>query len=129
VGILLKGLTVKDNQAYIYGNTSTNTVYYKNMATGIETTLTTFPLVYKLQFDNNNTYLSDGVNVFKNNAQIYTSSFFSFYLDFIALNDNVYILKREGDFGTFDALYVNDINVFQIFVSQGRFNTITVIQN
>lgn len=129
IGLLLKGITVKDNQAYIYGNTSANTVYYKNMATGIETTLTAFPLVYKLQFDNNNTYLSDGVNIFKNNAQIYTSSWFSYYVDFIALNDNVYILKREGDFGTFDALYINDVNVFQIFISQGRFNTITVIQN
>lgn len=129
IGLLLKGITVKDNQAYIYGNTSANTVYYKNMATGIETTLTAFPLVYKLQFDNNNTYLSDVVNIFKNNTQIYTSSFFSFYLDFIALNDNVYILKREGDFGTFDALYINDVNVFQIFISQGKFNAITVIQN
>ena len=130
VGILLKGLTVKDNQAYVYGtNTSTNTVYYKNMTTGIETTLTTIPLVDKLQFDNNITYVADGVNIFKNNTQIYTSSVFSYYVDFIALNDNVYILKREGDFGTFDALYINDVNVFQIFISQGRFNTITVIQN
>ena len=73
--------------------------------------------------------MADGVNIFKNNTQIYTSSFFSYYVDFVALNDNVYILKREGDFGTFDALYINGVNVFQIFISQGRFNTITVIQN
>ena len=130
VGDLLKDITVKDNQVYVYGtNTSTNTGFYKNMATGVETTLTTIPSVFKLLFDNNNTFVADGVNIFKNNTQIYSSSFFSFYLDFIALNNNVYILKREGDFGTFDAVYINDINVFQIFVDQGRFNALTVVQN
>ena len=130
VGDLLKDITVKENQVYVYGtNTSTNTGFYKNMATGVETNLTTIPSVYKLLFDNNNTYVADGVNIFKNNTQIYSSSFFSFYIDFIALNNNVYILKREGDFGTFDALYVNDVNVFQIFVDQGKFNALTVVQN
>ncbi len=130
VGDLLKDITVKENQVYVYGtNTSTNTGFYKNMATGVETNLTTIPSVYKLLFDNNNTYVADGVNIFKNNTQIYSSSFFSFYIDFIALNNNVYILKREGDFGTFDALYVNDVNVFQIFVDQGKFNSLTVVQN
>lgn len=130
VGDLLKDITVKENQVYVYGtNTTTNTGFYKNMATGVETNLTTIPSVYKLLFDNNNTYVADGVNIFKNNTQIYSSSFFSFYIDFIALNNNVYILKREGDFGTFDALYVNDVNVFQIFVDQGKFNSLTVVQN
>lgn len=130
VGDLLKDITVKENQVYVYGtNTSTNTGFYKNMATGVETNLTTIPSVYKLLFDNNNTYVADGVNIFKNNTQIYSSSFFSFYIDFIALNNNVYILKREGDFGTFDALYINDINVFQLFVDQGKFNSLTVVQN
>ena len=130
VEILLKDLAVKDNQVYAYGtNTSTNTGFYKNMATGVETTLTTIPSVYKLLFDNNNTYVTDGVNIVKNNIQIYSSSFFSFYIDFIALNNNVYILKREGDFGTFDALYINDVNVFQLFIDQGKFNSVTVVQN
>lgn len=130
VGDLLKDITVKENQVYVYGtNTSTNTGFYKNMATGVETNLTTIPSVYKLLFDNNNTYVADGVNIFKNNTQIYSSSFFSFYIDFIALNNNVYILKREGDFGTFDALYINDVNVFQLFVDQGKFNSLTVVQN
>lgn len=130
VGDLLKDITVKENQVYVYGtNTTTNTGFYKNMATGVETNLTTIPSVYKLLFDNNNTYVADGVNIFKNNTQIYSSSFFSFYIDFIALNNNVYILKREGDFGTFDALYINDINVFQLFVDQGKFNSLTVVQN
>lgn len=130
VGVLSKDITVKENQVYVYGTiTTTNTGFYKNMATGVETTLTTIPSVYKLLFDNNNTYVADGVNIFKNNTQIYSSSFFSFYIDFVALNNNVYILKREGDFGTFDALYVNDVNVFQIFVDQGKFNSLTVVQN
>lgn len=130
VGVLLKDITVKENQAYVYGTiTSSNTGFYKNMATGDETTLTTIPYVFKLLFDDNNTYIADGVNIFKNNTQIYSSSFFSFYLDFIALNDNVYILKREGDFGTLDALYINDINVFQIFGNQGKFNSLAVVQN
>jgi len=130
VGVLSKDITVKENQVYVYGTiTTTNTGFYKNMATGVETTLTTIPSVYKLLFDNNNTYVADGVNIFKNNTQIYSSSFFSFYIDFIALNNNVYILKREGDIGTFDALYVNDVNVFQIFVDQGKFNALTVVQN
>jgi hypothetical protein len=130
VGILLKGLAVNDNQVYVYGtNTTTNTGFYKNMDTGVETTLTTIPSVEKLFFDNNNTYVTDGVNIFKNNTQIYSSSWFSFYIDFIALNNNVYILKREGDFGTLDALYINDINVLQLFVDQGKFNALTVVQN
>lgn len=130
IGTILKDLTLKDNQVYVYGrNTPTNTGFYKNMGTGAETTLTTIPSVDKLIFDNNNTYVADGVNIFKNNTQIYSSSIFSFYIDFIALNNNVYILKREGDFGTFDALYVNDVNVFQIFVDQGKFNSLTVVQN
>lgn len=130
VGVLLNDITVKDNQVYVYGKiTTTNTGFYKNMATGVETTLTTIPSVEKLFFDNNNTYITDGVNIFKNNTQIYSSSWFSFYIDFIALNNNVYILKREGDFGTFDAVYINDINVFQIFVDQGKFNALTVVQN
>ena len=52
-----------------------------------------------------------------------------FIFGYVNLNNNVYILKREGDFGTFDALYVNDVNVFQIFVDQGKFNALTVVQN
>jgi hypothetical protein len=130
LGILLKGLTVKDNQVYVYGtNTSTNTGFYKNMDTGVETTLTTIPSVVKLFFDNNNIYVAEGVNIFKNNTQIYSSSFFSYYTDYIALNNNVYILKREGDFATFDSLYINDVNVLQLFVDQGKFNALTVDQN
>jgi hypothetical protein len=130
VGVLLEGITKKNNEIYIYGtNQTSNTAYYRNLITSIETNLTTISTIVKLIFDNNNIFIADGSNIFKNNSQVYSSTFFSFYIDFTVLNDNVFILKREGDFGTYDALYINDVNVFQLFVNQGKFNSLTVVEN
>jgi hypothetical protein len=130
VGVLLKDITVKDNQVYVYGtNYTTSSVYYKNLTTGIESNITSISTAFKLLFDNDNLYISDGVNIYKNNGVIYSSSFFSFYIDFVVLNDHKYILKREGDFGTTDILYINDVNTLQIFISEGKFNTVSVVQN
>ncbi|WP_396165676.1 hypothetical protein [Flavobacterium sp.] len=130
VGVLLKDITVKDNQVYVYGtNYTTNSVYYKNLTTGTESNITSISNAFKLLFDNDNLYISDGSNIYKNNTVINSSSFFSFYKDFVVLNDNKYILKSEGDFGTTDILYINDVNSLQVFISDGKFNTITVVQN
>ena len=79
--------------------------------------------------DNNDIYISNGSTVYKNNEIIYGSSFFSFYVDFQVLDTNVYFLKREGDFGTTDVLYINDVNVLQTFIDIGNFNAVTVVQN
>lgn len=130
VGVLLKDITVKDSQVYVYGtNYTTNSVYYKNLTTGTESNITSISNAFKLLFDNDNLYISDSSNIYKNNTVIYSSSFFSFYIDFVVLNDTKYILKSEGDFGTTDILYINDVNSLQIFISDGKFNTITVVQN
>jgi hypothetical protein len=130
VGVLLNGITVKDNQVYVYGkNNNSSSVYFKNLTTGTESNITSISNAIKLLFDNDNLYISDGVNIFKNNTNFYSSSFFSFYIDFLVLNDNKYILKSEGDFGTTDILYINDVNTLQIFISEGKFNTVSVVQN
>jgi len=130
VGVLLKDITVKDNQVYVYGtNYTTSSVYYKNLTTGTESNITSISTAFKLLFDNDNLYISNGSDIYKNNTVIYSSSFFSFYIDFVVLNDNKYILKSEGDFGTTDILYINDVNTLQIFISEGKFNTVSVVQN
>lgn len=130
VGVLLKDITIKDNQVYVYGtNYTTSSVYYKNLTTGTESNITSISTAFKLLFDNDNLYISNGSDIYKNNSVIYSSSFFSFYKDFVVLNDNKYILKSEGDFGTTDILYINDVNTLQIFISEGKFNTVSVVQN
>ena len=130
VGVILNDITVKDNQVYVYGtNYTTSSVYYKNLTTGTESNITSISTAFKLLFDNDDLYISNGSDIYKNNSVIYSSSFFSFYIDFVVLNDNKYILKSEGDFGTTDILYINDVNTLQIFISEGKFNTVSVVQN
>jgi hypothetical protein len=127
--VRLTDFAIKNNEVYVYGTNHTqNSAYYKNLTTQNETNVLTINRGHKLVFDLSDTYISDGSNVFKNNTIINSSSVFSFYLDFSALNNNVYILKREGDFGTTDVLYINDVNVFEIFIGDGNFNSITVVQ-
>jgi hypothetical protein len=124
-----KGIAIKNHEAYIYGtNHMQNKAYYKNVLTQDETTVNLINEGHKLVFDLSDTYISNGSSVFKNNTIINSSSFFSFYLDFSVLNNNVYILKRVGG-GTTDVLYINDVNVFEIFIGDGNFNSITVVQN
>lgn len=130
--LVLRGITVKNNEVFVYGTkylSSSTVAFIKNISTNVETTFSNIAGIHKMIFDNNNTYISDGSNVFKNNLVLSSSSFFSFYIDFEILDDKLYILKREGDFGTFDTLYIEDVNALQIFVSEGKFNTITVVQN
>lgn len=129
IGKVVYDFTIKNNEIYVYGTDFVqNSVFYKNLSTNLETNN---PLIHrniKLIFDNNDVYISNGSSIYKNNNIIYESSFFSFYIDFTALNENVYILKREGDFGTTDVLYINNINVLQTFIGEGKFNSIAVVQ-
>jgi hypothetical protein len=130
--LVLRGVTIKNNEVFVYGTkylSSSTVAFIKNISTNVETTFSNIAGIHKMIFDNSNTYISDGSNVFKNNLVLSSSSFFSFYIDFEILDDKLYILKREGDFGTSDTLYINDVNALQIFVNEGKFNTVTVVQN
>ena len=57
VGVLLNGITVKDNQVYVYGkNNNSTSVYLKNLTTGTESNIPSISNAIKLLFDNDNLY-------------------------------------------------------------------------
>jgi len=124
------GIALINNNAYIYGeNHVENKAYYKNIFTQNETTVNSITKCQKLVFDLNDIYISDGLNIYKNNNLVFQSTDFSYYKDFTALNGNLYILKAEGDLGGEDVLLINDVNAFSMQSSTGSFNAITIVQN
>lgn len=125
-----KGIAVKNNEVYVYGNNHIqNKAYYKNVFTQDITLLNVTAEGHKLIFDLSDIYISNGSSIYKNNNLIFESTISSYYKDFIALNTNIYILKTEGDLGGQEVLMINEVNAFSIESSIGSFNSITVVQN
>lgn len=134
VGILLKGLAVKDNQVYVYGaNTSTNTGFYKNLATGVETNVG-FPSnddLILLCFDNDNMYYSYNTQIYKNGTLFYelppvVGITFPSIQDFIVLNNNLY--KIIGGLSINQTIDVNG-TIVQTSSSGENFKSLYIVHN
>jgi hypothetical protein len=134
VGILLKGLAVNDNQVYVYGtNTTTNTGFYKNLATGVETNVS-FPGdddLILLCFDNDNMYYSYNTQIYKNGALFYqlptvVGITFPSIQDFFVLNNNLY--KIIGGLSNNQTIDVNGTTV-QTSSSGENFKSLYIVHN
>jgi hypothetical protein len=134
VGILLKGLAVNDNQVYVYGtNTTTNTGFYKNLATGVETNVG-FPGdddLILLCFDNDNMYYSYNTQIYKNGALFYqlptvVGITFPSIQDFFVLNNNLY--KIIGGLSNNQTIDVNGTTV-QTSSSGENFKSLYIVHN
>lgn len=128
---ILNGLVVNNNEIYVYG-TLDNAGYYKNISTDSETTLpSVINGITEMLFDNNNMYYSGGSNgIYKNGAPFNESQIlFGGIMDFKILNDNVYKITQEGDFGFISYLTINGVETLQIPNSDGVFLSLFVVQN
>lgn len=91
----LKDFSVNNNEVYVCGG-KTNGIngYYKNISTGTETILSNLNFVSKLEFDMNNSYLSNSEEIYKNTTLIHTVPFATNNIfDFKVLNNNLYIIE------------------------------------
>ena len=128
----LKGIAFKSNDVYVYsGDFNEEGTYYKNIMTGEEVSFIPGIQIYKIVFDGNDKYSSDNISINKNNNEIYEVpfSFFDRLTDFEILNNNSYIITKEGNFGTTDHLYINNVDVFNIQSNFSSMNDIAIVQN
>jgi len=128
---ILNGLAVNNNEVYVYG-TLNNAAYYKNISANSETTL---PLITagisKMLFENNNMYYSTGSNNIYKNGTLFNENqiLFGGIMDFKILNNNIYKITQEGDFGFISYLIINGVETMQIPNSDGVFQSLFVVQN
>ena len=135
--ITLEDFAVKDNEVYVYGNNyTTQTGYFKNITTNVETT--TPNTILKMIFELNNTYILNDNSITKNGAATTTAvssngitSYTSYIKDFNVLNGNVYYINNCAPLLglPFCLVGINNTNVFQIDNGSSYFNGITIVQN
>lgn len=127
---ILNGLTVNNNEVYVYG-TLNNIDYYKNINTNSETTFpATVSAISKMLFDNNNLYFTNGASIYKNGT-LYDEGQENggTIMDFKILNNNNYKITQVGITGYISYLTINGIETSQIPDSQGTFLSLFVVQN
>lgn len=127
---ILNGLTVNNNEVYVYG-TLNNRDYYKNINTNSETTFpATISAISKMLFDNNNLYFTNGASIYKNGTMYDEGQENgSIIMDFKILNNNNYKITQVGITGYVSYLTINGIETSQIPDSQGTFLSLFVVQN
>ncbi len=107
----LNGLTIKNNEVYVFGGKTNGTNgYYKNITTGTETILSTSNIISKLEFDMNNDYYSNSQEIYGNNTLIHAvpSNAYNIY-DFSVLNGNLYLIENFDTNGLPKVLKINNI--------------------
>lgn len=127
---ILNGLTVNNNEVYVYG-TLNNRDYYKNINTNSETTFpATVSAISKMLFDNNNLYFTNGSSIYKNGT-IYDEGQANggTIIDFKILNNNNYKITQVGITGYISYLTINGVETSQIADSDGVFLSLFVVQN
>lgn len=127
---ILTGLAADNNTIYTFGSLN-ESGYYKNITTNSETTIpTTTTGITKMDFDNNNMYLTDGAHIYKNGVlfdegQIAGGTIY----DFKILNDNIYKITQAGVFSFISYLTINGVETMSLPNSDGSFLSIYVVQN
>jgi hypothetical protein len=97
-GIELKGISVKNNnEVYIYGsNINTNSLYYKNLNSNIESNSSVISSVEKLLFDGNNMFFSNLFDVYKNSILNYSIPQTDIIKTFSVVDDNLYTIEGSN---------------------------------
>lgn len=127
---ILNGLAVNNNELYVFG-TVNNTNYYKNITTNSETTIASASNgISNIVFDNNNMYLTDGGNIYKNGILFDDGSTTTGGIkDFEVLNDNTYKITQVGVFSFISYLTINGVETMSLPNGDGSFQAIYVVQN
>ena len=128
----LNGITVNGLDVYVYGgNFNPSNLYYKNLITGQEVSFFPANEIIKMVYDDADKYTSDYHNVLKNDTTIYSVPLPAFdrVKDFEVLNGNTYIISQLGDFGTYDHLYINNVDVLNFQSNFSSMNDIAIVQN
>lgn len=128
---ILNGLAVNNNEMYAFGIV-TETSFYKNITTNSETTVPAMSGgIAKMMFDNGNMYFTNGSNDIYKNGVLFDEGLNTGggIYDFKILNDNIYKIVQEGDFGFTSFLIINGVETMEIPNSDGSFQSIYVVQN
>jgi hypothetical protein len=97
-GIELKGISVKNNnEIYGYGsNLNTNSLYYKNLNSNVESNSSVISSVENFMFDGNEMYFSSLFNIYKNSILNYSIPPTDIIKTFAVLNDNLYTIEGSN---------------------------------
>lgn len=127
---ILIGLATNNSEVYVHG-TLNNANFYKNIINNSETTIPSDSNgITKIHFDNNNMYLTDGADIYKNGilfdeGQIEGGMVY----DFTILDDNVYKITQAGVFSFISYLTINGVQTMELPNGDGSFQSIYVVQN
>ena len=106
VGVKLEDLATNGSEVYVYGtNTTTNSGYYKNITTGVETSSTSISSVENFQFDMGNLYYSSLFEIYKNATVIYGAPQNDILITFKVLENNMYVIEGSNS----QTLKINDV--------------------
>jgi hypothetical protein len=124
------GLAKNNNEVYVYG-TANGGGYYKNIATGTETSFPAVATISSMYFENNNLYLTDVASIYKNGVMFDAGQpQLGGIMDFKILNNNTYKIIQEGVApGYISHLTINGVEAAQIPDSEGTFLSLFVVQN
>lgn len=105
-GVQLEDLATNGSEVYVFGtNFTTNSGYYKNITTGVETTITTISSVENFQFDMGNLYYSSLFEIYKNATSIYATPQNDILITFKVLENNMYVIEGSNS----QTLKINDV--------------------
>lgn len=125
----LTGLAVDNNTVYAFGSLN-ESGHYKNITTNSETTIPTTTGITKMNFDNNNMYLTDGANIYKNGILLTDGSATGGGIkDFKVLDDNIYKITQIGVPEFISFLTINGVETMELPNGDGSFQSIFVVQN
>lgn len=106
IGVQLEDLATNGSEVYVYGTTfTTNSGYYKNITTGVETSSTTISSVENFQFDMGNLYYSTLFEIYKNATVIYSAPQNDILITFKVLESNMYVIEGSNS----QTLKINDV--------------------
>lgn len=117
----IAGLTKSDNGVYIYGSNS-NTAFYKNLETNIETNIPSPYLLTNLVFDTNDIYYITANLLYKNNILTPlnvlpvngSTNYIVSFQKVAVLNGNIYSIQNCSTLTSgFSMVGINNTNVFE----------------
>lgn len=127
---ILIGLATNNSEVYVHG-TLNNANFYKNIITNSETTIPSDSNgITKIHFDNNNMYLTEGSDIYKNGTLFEEGEIEGGMVkDFTILDDNAYKITQAGVFSFISYLTINGVQIMELPNGDGSFQSIYVVQN
>ena len=127
---VLNGFTENSNDVYVYGGEMSGG-FYHNITSNVQTNVG-FPLdgsVYKMCFDNNNVYYSDGVDIYTNGTLTYSVPMASNNLfDFTVKDNNLYLIEGHDVNNSPKVVKINNVIAMTSGVDED-YNSLFIVQN